>query len=358
MTENILHRLHESQERSLAPPYLFQTILKTIHDSVLFIDPDGKITLINEEAQKILNAPIGIRFWDFFPDNFFGFSIKESLFFGISHKIFYRKVFARELEITSTYISDGPKINHGLLVIFRDITEKQSLKLQIDHFERMKQLGEMAASAAHEIRNPLGGIRGYASLLYRDLENQKNLQEMANLIIDGTKALERLVSGVLQFARPLQLKIESVEIGQFLRQLIRFVKVDPACPKGILWQLHIPDDPLIAPIDADAMKSALLNLIFNAFHAMGVSGAITVSLLKAESCYQIAISDTGIGMDESQLKQIFSPFFTTKTKGNGLGLSEVKKIVQAHYGTIEVRSAPQKGSTFTLAFPIKRTPLP
>jgi signal transduction histidine kinase len=177
---------------------------------------------------------------------------------------------------------------------------------------------------------------------------------MAGLIIDGTKALERLVTGVLQYARPIQIRPKSTEIGQFLRQLVRFIRVDPACPKGIRWDLHILDDILVAPIDGDALKSALLNLIFNAFHAMPISGVITLSLLKGESCYQIAISDTGIGMDDAQLTRIFSPFFTTKDQGNGLGLVEVQKIVQAHYGTIDVRSCVGKGTTFTLAFPLLR----
>jgi signal transduction histidine kinase len=135
------------------------------------------------------------------------------------------------------------------------------------------------------------------------------------------------------------------------------MKSDPACPKCIPWELHIPNDPVIAPIDSEVLKSALINLVLNAFQAMPLGGVLTISLLKTDSCYQIAISDTGIGMDEEQLKQIFSPFFTTKEKGNGLGLVEVQKIVQAHYGTIDVRSCVSKGTTFTLTLPLKRSSL-
>lgn len=365
MTENILQKLQESQERFLfTPPYtpqFFQTVLKYVNDAILFVTLDGIITVMNEAARKNLPLPEQDpgtpRFWEVLPDDYFGFSMKEALNFGISHKLLYRSFPNKELEISSTFLFEGPKSCHGLLIFFRDITEKHRLQSEIHRNDRMKQLGEMTASTAHEIRNPLGGIRGYASLLYRDLEKQKNLQEMAGLIIDGTKALERLVTGVLQYARPIQILPQSVEIGNFLRQLIKFIKVDPATPKGIQWHVHITDDPLIAPIDPDTLRSALLNLIFNSFQAMLQGGEITVSLLKGESCYQIAISDTGIGMDEEQMKRIFSPFFTTKDKGNGLGLVEVKKIVQAHYGTIDVRSAVGKGTTFTLAFPLYRAAL-
>ena len=118
--------------------------------------------------------------------------------------------------------------------------------------------------------------------------------------------------------------------------------------------LHIPDSPILAPIDPDALKSALLNLIFNAFQAMPLGGVLTISLLKMETSCQIAVSDTGIGMDEEQQARLFSPFYTTKQKGNGLGLVETGKIIQAHFGSIDVRSQPKQGTTFTLTLPLKR----
>ena len=118
--------------------------------------------------------------------------------------------------------------------------------------------------------------------------------------------------------------------------------------------IHTPEDPFLAPIDKEALHLALLNLVFNAYQAMPSGGTLTLSLLKIDSCYQIAISDTGIGMSEEQQEKIFSPFFTTKKTGNGIGLSEVEKIIQAHSGTIDVRSIVSKGSTFTLTLPIQR----
>jgi signal transduction histidine kinase len=118
--------------------------------------------------------------------------------------------------------------------------------------------------------------------------------------------------------------------------------------------MHIPDAPLLAPIDTEALKSALLNLIFNAFHAMPNGGILTLSLLKMETSYQIAVTDTGVGIEEEHLKNLFAPFFTTKQMGNGLGLVEAQKIVQAHFGAIDVRSRIGKGTTFTITLPLKR----
>lgn len=333
-------------------------VLRHISDAILFLDLEGTLAVMNDAAGKLLGLEpekvLFRKFWDFFPDDSFGFSMKEALKFGISHKLLYKSYPQKELEIATTFVYEGPKPYHGLIVCLRDVSEKQRLQLIANRNDRMKELGEMAATVAHEIRNPLGGIRGYASLLYRDLESQKNLQEMAALIIDGTKSLEKLVTTVLHYSRPIEIVPQSIEVGQFLKQLARFVKVDPACPPQVKWALHIPDDPLLAPVDPEALKSALLNLIFNAFQAMPRGGTLTLSLLKIDSCYQIAISDTGIGMGEEQLRRLFSPFFTTKEKGNGLGLVEAQKIVQAHHGAIDVRSSSNKGTTFTLTLPLKR----
>lgn len=334
--------------------HYLNNILKNISDAILFVDLEGTVTLFNEAAQKLLKKKgeevLFKKFWSVFPDETFGFSMKEALKFGISHKLLYRK----EMEISTMFVYEGPKWYHGMILVLRDISEKQKLQLIANRNDRMKELGEMAATVAHEIRNPLGGIRGYASLLYRDLESAKHLQEMAGFIIDGTKSLEKVVSAVLHYSKPVQVQPQTLDLGAFLKQVGKFIKVDPAFPPNVKLALHIPDSPLLAPIDPEALKSALLNLIFNAFQAMPYGGTLTISLLKMETSCQIAVTDTGMGMEEEALQSLFSPFFTTKQKGNGLGLVETQKIIQAHFGAIDVRSQPEKGTTFTLTLPLKR----
>lgn len=329
-------------------------ILKNISDAILFVDLEGTITIFNDAAQSLLKLKpeqvLFKKFWEPFQDEAFGFSMREALKFGISHKLLYRK----EMEISTTFVYEGPKLYHGMILVLRDISEKQKLQLIANRNDRMKELGEMAATVAHEIRNPLGGIRGYASLLYRDLEEQENLQEMAGFIIEGTKTLEKIVSAVLHYSKPIQIQPHTLDLGAFLKQIGKFIKVDPAFPSNVRLALHIPDAPLLAPFDAEALKSAMLNLIFNAFQAMPLGGQLTISLLKMESSCQISIADTGVGIEEDQLNHLFSPFYTTKKGGNGLGLVETQKIIQAHFGAIDVRSQPGKGTTFTLTLPLKR----
>lgn len=340
-------------EQSRLTHYL-NNILKNISDAILFVDLEGTVTIVNDAAQKLLKlkpeAVLFKKFWTLFQDEMFGFSMREALKFGISHRLLYRK----EMEISTTFVYEGPKLYHGMILVLRDISEKQKLQLIANRNDRMKELGEMAATVAHEIRNPLGGIRGYASLLYRDLETNQNLQEMAGLIIEGTKSLEKVVSAVLHYSKPIQIQPQTVDLGAYLKQVGKFIKVDPAFPTNVKLALHIPDAPLLAPIDPEALKSAMLNLIFNAFQAMPYGGQLTIALLKMETSCQIVVTDTGVGMEEEQLKSLFSPFFTTKQKGNGLGLVETQKIVQAHFGAIDVRSQPGKGTTFTVTLPLKR----
>ena len=144
-------------------------------------------------------------------------------------------------------------------------------------------------------------------------------------------------------------------MGLFLQKLGSSIRADPALPENVRLEIHIPREPLLAPIDPDAMQASLLNLIYNGIQAMDQGGVLLISLLKPlEHLCQIDISDSGCGIEEEHLGQLFSPFFTTKKQGTGLGLAESQKIVKAHGGAIEVRSQKGRGSTFTLTLPLKR----
>ncbi len=233
-------------------------------------------------------------------------------------------------------------------------TEMQRLQKQALLADRMKELGEMAASVAHEIRNPLGGIQGYASLLYRDLAELPAKQKMVEPILEGAKALSRLVERVLDYSKPLEMHLVSTDLGAFVQEVIHLIQVDPCLPPNIEIEKDLLEKPLFVPLDGALMRSALLNLLYNAIQAMPSGGTLSLAISKTKDRAQIAISDTGVGILPEHLEKIFSPFFTTKEKGTGLGLSETYKIVQLHFGTLEVRSAPGKGSTFTLHLPLVR----
>jgi len=340
------------------------SILKNMSQGIIFIDKEGIVTTCNDAAAKLLKVDgeklLFSNFWSFFQDDFFGFSLREALNFGLSKKTNYITLAVdgqdnKEIEISTSFVSNSPKAYQGIIIMLRDITRLQRLQTIASRNDRMKDLGEMAASVAHEIRNPLGGIRGYASLLFRDLQDSPHLREMAHHIIEGTKALERLVSNVLHFSRPIEIQPEPHDLVALIKEVYKFIKVDPACPENIKIELHLPQEKFEAPIDKQMIRSALLNLISNAFQAIEENeGFITIALMKRLDSYIITISDNGKGIEPHELEKIFSPFFTTKDGGNGLGLSETYKIIQAHFGNIDVRSQPKVGTTFTITLPLKK----
>jgi PAS domain S-box-containing protein len=339
------------------------SLLKKISQGILFIDTEGVVTTFNEEAQKIVgleeNELIFQKFSEVLDDNFFGFSVGKSLKMKLSYPSLIKTIRLKSeeekhIELSTSYLDKSISPCEGIIIIFKDVTQIQKLQIIANRNERMKELGEMAAVVAHEIRNPLGGIRGFASLLYRDLEETKHLQEMAKYILEGTKTLERLVNNILHYTRPVEAKFETVDICKFIRDLCHFAQADPTLSKEVVMEYHIPEDRIIVSIDQGLFHSALLNIIVNAYQSIEGRGRITLSLLKNNDNCNITVSDTGAGIEAKDLEKIFTPFFTTKKRGNGLGLSEAFRIVQAHGGTIDVRSKTICGTTFTINIPISR----
>lgn len=352
----------KNKELSLITTYL-DNLLKKISQGIIFIDREGIITTYNEEAQKILkkeeNEVLFKPYKDTFEDEIFGFSMSKALKHKLSAqaniiKIEFPNEETMQLEVSTTYIDEAIKPYEGMIVIFRDVTQIQKLQIAANRNDRLKELGEMAARVAHEIRNPLGGIRGFAALLYRDLEESKHLQEMAGYILEGSKTLERLVNNVLHYSRPVEIKPSLVDIGKYLKEIADFARADPNFSKEVALQCHIPKDKIMVSIDKGLFHSAILNIIVNAYQAIESKGTITICAIKNNDNCVISLSDTGNGIEAKDLEKIFTPFFTTKERGNGLGLSEASKIVQAHLGTIDVRSKPNFGTTFTINIPLSK----
>ncbi|NGX28800.1 MAG: Sensor protein ZraS [Candidatus Anoxychlamydiales bacterium] len=336
------------------------SILKNISQGILFIDLTGNITTYNREAQNILNIDetkiLFKRYWDNFKDDFFGFSMKSALSFSQTQNLSYiclkDENKRKEIEVSTSFVYESS--HRGIIIMLRDVTKLQKLQTLAHRNDRLKKIGEMASFVAHEIKNPLGAIRGYASLLYNDLEKEKPLKDMASYIIDGTKSLERIVNSILEYTRPIIIDPITLDISSLIKSIVKSIKIDPTFSHELKINLHLSESTLNISADLELLKSAILNLIINAYEAMDEKGFLSISVIKNNYQCIIEIADTGAGIDQVDLENIFSPFFTTKRNGNGLGLSQAYKIIQAHFGTIEVRSKLYQGTTFTIILPIKR----
>lgn len=250
----------------------------------------------------------------------------------------------------------------GMLILLRDLREVKRLQAELRRSERLSTLGNMAARVAHEIRNPLSSIKGFATYLGARQTDEAD-SEAARIMIGEVERLNRVVSELLGFARPSSLNITSSDPYDILERVVRLVEMD-AQAKGIVIDLRSsrelapPGGPSAAPwpqvaVDAERIIQALLNLLLNAVQATESGGSVSISLLRPkQGRVGISIVDTGPGMAPEVLVQIFTPYFTTRVSGSGLGLSIVHKIVDDHGGEIFVTSEPGKGTTVTVWLPL------
>lgn len=358
-------------ELDLLNSYL-NSILTNMSQGILFINLNGIVSTYNHAAEGIVNishSKVLFRtFWENFSDELFGFSMRSALssrevlpmtFIALNRN----KLADREVEVNTTFIlnkgpypslSDPPRYasTQGLIVLLRDVTEERQWQRLANRNDRLKELGEMAAMVAHEIRNPLGGIKGFASLLERDLAAWPKWQQMASYIVAGTDSLNRLVTRVLNYARPVQLEITRIDLVALVDELKCHMQADESLGFSITWKVEAHDPHIWIYADGHQIKSCLMNLLVNAIQAMPQGGSLTIQLGQSESEAVIRVQDTGVGIAPEHLEHIFSPFFTTKAEGNGFGLAEVYKGVQAHGGTIDVQSTVGLGTCFTLKLPL------
>jgi signal transduction histidine kinase len=215
--------------------------------------------------------------------------------------------------------------------------------------ERVTALGEMSMTVAHEIKNPLNAIRGAVSYL-RDGTRDESSKEFLAIIEEETGRLNEIVTSFLRFSKPPPLRLLPADVNQAVKDTVRLVR-DEAREEGV--ELVLALDERVPPVllDAQQFRQALLNILVNALAATGRGDTVSVRTGVADQRVEIVVVDTGEGIDEDVLKDIFKPFFTTKTRGSGLGLACVERVVREHGGQIAVRSEPGKGTEFTITLP-------
>ena len=360
------------RELGVTTNYL-KNILLHMSQGLIFVNLSGIVTTYNHAAESILGRGTMDVIFHSYQENFsdmeFGFSMEEALAkrlvppksLLVSHpknggtqelEVDVRLVLKNQTAAAPTTRADDLDFTEGLILLFRDVSEMQRLRRQAERHDRLKELGEMAASVAHEIRNPLGGIKGFASLLQRDLQELPHLQQMAGYIVEGAENLNRLVTNVLNYARPVDLVLETTDLVPLMIDLLYNVRMDPTLSNAIEYSLNVEADSLMIKVDAYRFRSALLNLVVNAVQAMPEGGAICFTLRQEGNHAIVSVTDCGIGIPEENLEKIFSPFFTTKANGSGFGLTEALKIIQSLNGTLEVHSQVGKGTTFTVRLPL------
>jgi len=253
-------------------------------------------------------------------------------------------------------ISAGPlEINQRkyILTFTRDVSERQQAQQEIQRANQMAIVGQMAAGLAHEIKNPLAGIKVSLDVIADDLDLPSEDRDVIARVLSEINRMERLLKSLLNYARPPAPHFELVDVNRLLDYSIKNVALTAGKEpqKKILFEKDFSDLPSIEA-DLAQLQQVILNIYLNAIDAMENGGAITtVTRTDGDERVLIEITDTGKGMPESSLEKIFAPFFTTKTKGSGLGLAICKRLIEQHKGRINVSSKLGEGTSFVIILP-------
>ncbi len=222
---------------------------------------------------------------------------------------------------------------------------------QLRRADRLSALGELSAGMAHEIRNPLGSIKGAVEILKDDYTPDDAKYEFVQILLKETDRLNSIVQEFLGFARPKQPEFLPTDLNEAIESVL-ILTAQEARNAGVKVDKRL--DPAIGrrSLDAGLLKQAFLNLILNAIQAMPGGGVLRVESGLRGNAAEVRITDTGVGISEENRKKLFSPFFTTKKNGTGLGLAVTYRIIENHRGTIDVVSEPGRGTTFTVKIPV------
>lgn len=238
--------------------------------------------------------------------------------------------------------------------IERATEELRQTEKDLAHREKLAALGEMAASVAHEMRNPMTALRGFAQRMYRRMPENDPNRKYTEIIIEEVDRLARLIRDVLDFSRLPEPEMQLNNLNELILEWIDLIK-DDAGKHKITIQTQLRDIPPFY-FDAEQIKQVFLNINSNAIHAMEDNGGtITISSTVENNRVLMAITDTGPGIWPEIVKDIFNPFFTTKSGGTGLGLSIAHRILEDHNGDIKVTSQVGQGATFTVILPLRNS---
>jgi PAS domain S-box-containing protein len=360
------------QKELIETKNFLESIVEKAGDAISVVDLEEKILYWNEGAERIYGYPkgevLGRDISEFlYPRDKQLREIEEKLMSGLMARLKRGEVVSnvevkrqtkdgREI-ITSMTVSplrnaEGNII--GICRICKDITQLKKAEERLILAERLSSLGELTAGVAHELRNPLAGIKINTQILAR----KKDLPEMEKRILESTQEgiekIQKIVDDMLHFAKPKAAHFKEGEINEVVEESLAILQTK--LKKGNISLVLEQGEGLPRVwIDVHQIQQVLVNLILNAIQAMEKGGTLTIrTFLEDGGGVGIEIKDTGVGIPRSHLKKIFDPFFTTKSEGTGLGLSITLKILENHRASIDVVSREGEGSVFTIHFPVRQ----
>lgn len=355
-------KLRETEKTLVNLRVLHERIVESIRSGLITTDLEGKIYTFNlaaEEitgytAEKMRGQNIAVLLGD----------IKEAISLSLEavkkseqptrfeSDILTPEGFAIHIGygISPLFAEDGETT--GLIVTFQDLTEIRSMEESVRRKDRLAAVGRVAAGLAHEIRNPLGAMRGAIQVMQAQTPPESAQASLMEIILRESDRLNKIITNFLTYARPRVNNFSEIDLREAINDTFTLLKHSPEIKESHQLECELPAIPVLLSADPTQLKQIFWNLSRNAIQAMPNGGTLTLQLNQIpHNRVQIVFTDTGVGMPPEQVEQLFEPFSNSTTGGTGLGLSIVYQIVRDHNGTINVRSLEGEGTTITVEFP-------
>lgn len=336
-------------------------LIEHMPNGIMTIDGKGEITSMNPAAEEILDVNlVGENIFKLPPAHYEVLfdNLKESMLSDAAQNEMLNfedeNTFSKKIIISTLKQMDINEVVIGMTVVIQNLEEKQKFEESVIRAKRLSELGVLSAGVAHEIRNPLASIKGYAQLVLSELGDDTQAKEDLEIVLSEVERLDKIIDRFMTFASPNQPDHKKNDLDRLINEVLHLLtkSIDS---NQIKVELNLQIKETIC-MDYDQMKQVLINVIINAIQAMPSGGLLKIdtSISRLHDVCEINITDNGEGIPSEMLEKVFAPFFTTRQQGTGLGLSICSRIVESHKGSFEIQSREGVGTQITIKLPIRR----
>ena len=360
--ERIGRRMRNVEEVFSALKENLDQIMTNLQDGILLYTHDARAVLVSDSVERFLGISraeiLGSRLHEVFSRNTrLGRLVRES--FDARMALVQEEITTetgRHVEISLDFIHDDravfPQESLGALLTLHDVESVREIESDLELSRRLAAIGRLTAGVGHEVKNPINAIVVHLELLRNKLGGSDNkAMRHLEVIESEIQRLDRVVQTLVDFSRPVELQLKEQDLRRVVSAVLMLASADLET-RDVHVQSDLPDHPVLAKVDADLLKQALLNVVLNGAQAMAEGGKLEVRLTEDGRMALLSIRDQGSGISPEIRDKIFDLYFTTKKDGSGIGLAMTYRIVELHNGSIEVKSDANIGTTFILRFPL------
>jgi signal transduction histidine kinase len=363
--ERLGRRMRNVEEVFSALKENLDQIMSNLEDGILLFTRDARAVLVSDSVERFLglrrNQVLGSELHEVFDrSSRLGALVRDAFDAGLS--ILQEEIITetgRRIQISLDFIHDDHQSDRrqtlGALLTLHDLESVREIESELELSRRLAAIGRLTAGVGHEVKNPINAIVVHLELLRNKLDgsDQRALRHL-EIIQSEIQRLDRVVQTLVDFSRPVELQLQEQDLRSVVSSVLQLASAELETRSVQVLSL-LPQSPVMAHIDSDLMKQALLNVVLNGAQAMADGGVLEVRLGADARMASLTIRDEGEGIPEDVRPRIFDLYFTTKREGSGIGLAMTYRILQLHNGEVDVQSQPGKGTTFVLRLPVSAT---